>query len=171
MYDHEVSIPEQLTAEIDDLLGSVDVPMEVVDQRVRAALGPDVIVWEGDAQTFRYGFVNDVAERLLGYPRARWLDEPSFWSDVVVHEYDRGDAVSYCALATARKQHHVFDYRASSADGCIVCFRDYVKVLLGPRNIPQHLRGIMIDVTHLYANVTTPQLRSPGRDVLEAMTT
>ena len=31
------------------------------------------IVWEADAQTFAYSFVSEQAERILGYPKQRWL--------------------------------------------------------------------------------------------------
>src|SRR6266480_2404681 len=41
----------------------------------------DGIVWEADAQTFAFTFVSPQAERMLGYPLARWTTEPTFWKD------------------------------------------------------------------------------------------
>lgn len=158
--------PEQLTNDLDVLLGSASEDMAVVDKRVRATLGDEAIVWEGDAQTFQYIYVSDSALAALVYPIERWLTEPTFWVDVVVHEHDRDDAVSYCALATAGKQHHVFDYRARTGDGRVVWFRDYVKVLLGPRGVPARLRGVMVDVTSSYAKAGAIALRSPSRAAL-----
>jgi len=38
----------------------------------------DAIVWEADPQTVQFSFVSQKAERLLGYPVRRWLDEPDF---------------------------------------------------------------------------------------------
>jgi PAS domain S-box-containing protein len=146
-------IPEDLTADVDSLLGTSEMAMDVVDERIRARFGDDVIVWEGDASTFQYTYVNAAAERTLGFARARWLAEPTFWVDVVVHEQDRQDAVSYCALATGLKRHHVFDYRARANDGRVVWLRDYVKVLLSAKGVPSRLRGLMLDVSSRYADL------------------
>ncbi len=165
-----MTLPDELTTELDDLLGGGDVPMEVVDERVRARFGDDVIVWEGDAATFQYTYVSASAEHALGFARSRWVGEPTFWADVVVHEHDRDEAVSYCALATARKQHHVFDYRACAQDGRVVWFRDYVKVLLGPRQVPQRLRGFMIDVSARYRDLGSyAKHQAPSRASLDAL--
>jgi hypothetical protein len=161
-----VLIPDVMTPELDELLGTLDTPMSEIDHRVRAAYGDEVIVWEGDAATFQYSFVNASASA-LGYELGRWLVEPTFWADVVVHAEDREDAVSYCALATALKQHHVFDYRACARDGRVVWYRDYVKVLLGPRNVPARLRGLMIDVTSRYRDRPSfTKLHAPTRELL-----
>jgi PAS domain-containing protein len=40
----------------------------------------DAIVWEADPQTVLFSYVSQKAERLLGYPVQRWLDEPGFGS-------------------------------------------------------------------------------------------
>lgn len=108
-----------------------------------------VIVWEGDPETFQFTYVGPAAEKVLGYPASRWLREPSFWTDTVVHPDDRNAAVTYCALATGRGLDHDFTYRARAADGRIVMLHDIVQVIKGPRKIATRLRGVMIDVTHL----------------------
>ncbi len=53
------------------------------------------IVWEADAKTFKFTFVSDQAERLLGYPCQEWLDQATFWADHI-HPEDRDRAVKYC---------------------------------------------------------------------------
>lgn len=137
---------------------------------IRARFGDDTIVWEGDAATFQYTFVNAAAERVLGYPLARWTGEPTFWADVVIHEQDRTDAVSYCALATGLKQHHVFDYRGCTVDGRVIWFRDYVKVLLSPKGLPQRLRGFMIDVSSRYSDIASrARHEAPSRGELDSI--
>src|SRR5882672_8328958 len=60
------------------------------------------IVWEADAQTFRFLFVSEQAQRVLGYPVERWLNEPAFWKDHI-HPDDREWAVNFCMAATAEK--------------------------------------------------------------------
>jgi len=136
-------------AELADVLGRQDDSLSEVEARLARALPADAcaIVWEGDAQTFAFGYVSPGAEAILGYPARRWIDEPTFWADVVVHPEDREDAIAYCALATGKGADHVFEYRARAANGQLVWLRDVVKVVFGARGVPARLRGIMIDVT------------------------
>ncbi len=105
----------------------------------------DGIVWEADAQTFAFSFVSEQAERLLGYPVARWINEPSFWSDHI-HEEDRSWAVNYCAQSTAEGRSHQFEYRMMAADGRILWLRDIVSVIM-ENGKPTRLSGIMVDIT------------------------
>ena len=105
----------------------------------------DGIVWEADAQTFEFSFVSKQAERLLGYPVERWINEPSFWSDHI-HEEDRSGAVSYCAKSTEEGKSHQFEYRMMAADGRILWLRDIVAVIMEDGK-PVRLSGIMVDIT------------------------
>ena len=105
----------------------------------------DSIVWEGDAETFRFTFVSEQAERLLGYPVQRWISEPTFWRDHM-HPEDREWVPEYCALATAEKRPHEFVYRMIAADGRIVWLHDIVTVQVEDDR-PVKLRGVMVDIT------------------------
>jgi PAS domain S-box-containing protein len=103
------------------------------------------IVWEADAQTFRFLFVSEQAQRVLGYPVERWLNEPAFWKDHI-HPDDREWAVNFCMAATAEKRDHDFEYRMLAADGRTVWLRDLVTVVAeGDRTT--RLRGVMLDIT------------------------
>lgn len=105
------------------------------------------ILWEGDPATFQFSYVSPNAEAILGYPASRWIAEPTFWADVVVHPDDRREAIAYCALATAKRRDHRFEYRARSATGRTLRLVDVVRVLPGPKGVPGRLRGIMFDIT------------------------
>jgi PAS domain-containing protein len=61
------------------------------------------IVWEADAQTFKFTFVSNQAEVLLGYPARQWISEPTFWKDHL-HPDDRDWAVAYCVDYTLKKK-------------------------------------------------------------------
>ena len=103
------------------------------------------VVWEADVPTFTFSFVSKQAERTLGYPLARWLNEPTFWKDHI-HPDDRAWAVDFCATATAEKRDHDFEYRMIAADGRTVWIRDLVTVVVeGDR--ATRLRGVMFDIT------------------------
>ncbi|QJX00098.1 PAS domain S-box protein [Frigoriglobus tundricola] len=103
------------------------------------------IVWEADAGTFRFTFVSERAERLLGYPTAQWTTEPRFWVDHI-HPDDRDWVVDFCLGATAERRNHDFEYRFIAADGRTVWLRDIVSVIAdGDRATKLH--GLMVDVT------------------------
>src|SRR5207253_1793833 len=103
------------------------------------------IVWEADAATCQFSFVSDQAERILGYPTARWLSEPTFWKDHL-HPDDREWAVSSFEQATTTKREHDFEYRMIAADDSVVWLRDLVTVVLEGDH-PARLRGVMVDIT------------------------
>ena len=103
------------------------------------------IVWEADARTFQFTFVSEQAERVLGYPVAQWLEEPTFWKDHI-HPEDRDGAVKSCITATAEKRDHDFEYRMVASDGRIMWLRDLVTVVIED-NQPTRLRGVMFDIT------------------------
>jgi len=105
----------------------------------------DGIVWEGNAQTFAYYFVSKQAERILGYPVERWINEPTFWMEHI-HPDDRQWVVSYCTQSTAQLKDHVFEYRMIAADGRVVWLRDIVTVVVED-NRPVRLLGIMVDIS------------------------
>jgi PAS domain S-box-containing protein len=107
----------------------------------------DAIIWEMDVATWMFTFVNRRAEEILGYPVERWLDEPGFWAEVLVHPDDRGWAVAFCTSATNDSRDHEFDYRARAADGRVVWLRDLVRVVRNDDGTPRLLRGVMIDIT------------------------
>ena len=51
-----------------------------VEERYRGLVqSVSAVVWRADPSTFRFTFVSDQAEALLGYPVAAWTDEPDFW--------------------------------------------------------------------------------------------
>lgn len=105
----------------------------------------DGIVWEVDVQTFQFTFVSQRAERLLGYPLERWLEEPTFWRDHI-HPEDQERTVNFCVAATAEKMDHEFEYRMLAADGRVVWLRDIVTVIV-ENDRPTKLRGLMVDIT------------------------
>src|SRR5262245_53569177 len=100
----------------------------------------DGIVWEADATTLEFSFVNRQAERILGYPSDRWLSDPTFWEDHL-HPDDR-------EWVLRDKRDRDLEYRMIGADGRVVWIRDHISVVLdGDR--PARLRGVMVDVTEL----------------------
>ncbi|MEA2922825.1 MAG: hypothetical protein QOF07_2792, partial [Bradyrhizobium sp.] len=104
------------------------------------------IVWEFDQATRQVTFVSEKAEKILGYPTARWLSEPRFWENHL-HPDDREKTVALSAAAAAQLDPVELEYRMISADGRKVWFKDRVTVVSLPGGSTKH-RGIMLDVTH-----------------------
>ncbi len=106
----------------------------------------DGIVWEADAQTFRFTFVSAQAERLLGYPvqamagRRRFLGGRTSIRSIAT----RPSATASNAPQAGRN--HQFDYRMIAADGRVVWLQDRVTVHVVDGR-PETLRGVMVDIT------------------------
>jgi len=105
----------------------------------------DGIVWEADAHTFQFSFVSRQAERLLGYPSERWLNERDFWVEHL-HPEDRKWVPAFCARAVAEQGDHDFAYRMIADDGRVVWLRDIVRVVK-ENGQPAKLQGLMVDIT------------------------
>lgn len=103
------------------------------------------IVWEADAETLVFSFVSDQAERVLGYPTKRWLNEATFWKDRV-HPEDRDYAEQLRLQILTQQRNNEFEYRMIAADGRAVWMRNLVTVVR-ENGRATRLRGVMIDVT------------------------
>ena len=114
------------------------------------------IVWEADATTWRFSFVSQRAEAILGYPIRRWLAKQDFWVGIV-HPEDRQRVVEGRRRETEAGRDHELTYRAVAADERVVWLREIVRVIPGPYGRPGRLRGVMVDVTG--ARTTEEDLR------------
>jgi PAS domain S-box-containing protein len=103
------------------------------------------IVWVADAETFRFTFVSQGAERVLGYPVRDWLEQPDFWVRHT-HPDDIERSANFCRDAARRGEDHQFDYRMIAADQRIVWLRDIVTVRRTPAGASE-LVGISLDIT------------------------
>ncbi|MFG0287408.1 MAG: PAS domain S-box protein, partial [Rhodopirellula sp. JB044] len=120
---------------------------ELAKEKYRSLVnGLDAIVWEADANTWEFSFVSQRAEQILGYPIERWLSDPSFWPNII-HPDDREQSVALCQNATRECRDHDFEYRAVTKDGRTVWLRDIVYVASDDDGKPNHLRGVMVDIS------------------------
>lgn len=105
----------------------------------------DGIVWELDVASWRFTFVNQKAEALLGYPVRAWLEEEQFWENHL-HPDDRDATIASCLASTNRGEGHVMEYRMVAADGRSVWFRDHVSVEI-KNGQPVRMWGLLTDIT------------------------
>ncbi|MBT8062117.1 MAG: PAS domain-containing protein, partial [Gammaproteobacteria bacterium] len=107
--------------------------------------GTEGIVWESKPGSMRFSYISKQAERLLGYPVERWLNEPNFWRDHI-HPYDRSMVVREYGKEGQQDSSHRIEYRMIAADDSIVWLDDQVSVIYQDGE-PVVLRGIMVDIT------------------------
>jgi PAS domain S-box-containing protein len=104
------------------------------------------VLWRADPATFRFTFVSPSAAALLGYPAARWVDDPNFWIDHL-HPDDRDEAIATCQRETAKGRDHLMEYRMLHAEGRAVWVQDSGSVVLEGGK-PVSLVGAMIDISN-----------------------
>jgi PAS domain S-box-containing protein len=104
----------------------------------------DAIVWEAEADEFRFIRVTKKAERLLGYSVDVWLNNPEFWHDRIFVD-DRERVLNQVARGVSNRQDCVYEYRMIAADRSVVWLRDSIKVV--QKHGKLRLLGISIDIT------------------------
>ena len=77
-------------------------------ERLLASL--DCVIWEGDPETFRFRYVSEAAERLLGFPAQDWLARAEFLSERL-HPEDRDRVLATCQRLVADGRDHQLEYR------------------------------------------------------------
>ena len=105
----------------------------------------DAVLWTGDPDTLRFTYVSGGAERMLGYPRSRWL-EPGFWVSIL-HPGDRERTIAHVQRQTAAGLDHETRYRAIAADGRTVWLRDNSRIKCDHVGAVLRLHGVLFDIT------------------------
>lgn len=121
--------------------------MTEVERRARSMLSDyRTLVWEADAGTLSFTYIDGRCVELLGYPREAWTTQPGFWTQSVLEE-DRDDALANCALCTGRGRGHNFSFRIVASDGRILRFFNVVRAVRGSKGVAVRLRGILFEAT------------------------
>ncbi|WP_138734469.1 GAF domain-containing protein [Modestobacter excelsi] len=108
--------------------------------------GLNAIVWERDPQTWRFRFINDRVEEVLGYPVRQWLDETGLWQEIL--HPDDADAVLAAVRATiADGEDLSLTYRVRAADGRWVWLQHLAHVVRDEAGTATALHSVLVDVT------------------------
>ncbi len=103
------------------------------------------IVWRADPNTFRFTFISDQAEKILGYPVSEWLNDSDFWFEHMSEE-DRKWVPEYCKKEINCLNSHEFEYRMRSITGDIIWLREITNVIVEDGKAKE-LVGVMMDIT------------------------
>lgn len=104
----------------------------------------DGIVWESDLKTFKFTYISDQVEKILGYSAEEWLSEENFWINHI-HPEDQVMAVKYCHDEILKGNYHTFNYRMLHKNGHYIWLQDRVSVIK-QNNIPTYLRGLLVNI-------------------------
>ncbi len=107
--------------------------------------GIDAIVWEADARTHAFTFVNRRAESMLGWPAKVWL-EPGAYLNRIVHPDDREQVREHFIRVAESGDHCESEYRLLGADGRVTWMREMVYGACDDSGRPCQLRGVLIDI-------------------------
>ena len=108
------------------------------------------MVWEADADTERFLFVSEGAERLFGYSMSEWrTDRGSFWA-AHLHPDDREHCARTTLEARGAGRDHELEYRLVRADGSTAWVRDQVHMVRDDAGAVVKMRGITTDITEQY---------------------
>lgn len=103
------------------------------------------IIWRAEPHLFRYTFVSDEAEKVLGYPIDDWLNNPRFWLDCL-HPDDRAWVLDCRRWETARRQPYTLEYRVLTRRGEILWLKEVGNIVTENGQVKE-LVGFMLNVT------------------------
>jgi diguanylate cyclase (GGDEF)-like protein/PAS domain S-box-containing protein len=91
-------------------------------------------------------YVSPQIEAILGYTAQEYIDDPQLW-ERMLHPDDRENAVATYLRGRESGDPFVFEYRLFARDGRTVWFRDSAIVLTDAHGRPEHIQGVMLDIT------------------------
>jgi diguanylate cyclase (GGDEF)-like protein/PAS domain S-box-containing protein len=91
-------------------------------------------------------YVSPQIQQILGYSAQEYIDDPQLWEHIL-HPDDRENAMATYLRGRESGDPFVFEYRLLARDGRTVWFRDSAIVLTDAQGRPEHIQGVMLDIT------------------------
>jgi diguanylate cyclase (GGDEF)-like protein/PAS domain S-box-containing protein len=91
-------------------------------------------------------YVSPQIQQILGYSAQEYIDDPQLWEHIL-HPDDRENALTTYLRGRESGDPFVFEYRLLARDGRTVWFRDSAIVLTDSQGRPEHIQGVMLDIT------------------------
>jgi PAS domain S-box-containing protein len=121
---------------------------EVLEER-DAPLGQllkkaQILVWEAEVQSWRFTYMSEQAEAMLGYPVEQWY-EPNFFADHL-HPADQLKVLLSCQKHSIIGDNYDLMFRLLAKDGRLVWLHSLVHVTF-ERGKAKRISGLMIDIS------------------------
>ena len=121
---------------------------EASQRRYRALVEqvPAIVYEMGPDDERRTLFVSPHVERVLGYSRREWLDQPDIWIELL-HPEDREIELAALDRHNASGDPWDREYRLIASDGSVVWLRDKAVLVPNVEGEGATWQGVMVDVT------------------------
>jgi PAS domain S-box-containing protein len=106
----------------------------------------DVIVWKMEPSTLAITYVTGAAAA-LGYPASAWIDDATFFAEVLLHPQEKEPMLTIVRAVAADGQERQSLHRVASASGGERWFRTRVRAQRASDGRVRGLLGVMLDVT------------------------
>jgi PAS domain S-box-containing protein len=104
------------------------------------------VIWALKIASKEFVFVNQEAEKLLGFPAQHWTEDASFWRGRI-HPLDRDAVLESYQRAIDRREAFIAEFRALTSDGRLLWVRETARLLFDGDGNPEFLVGITVNVT------------------------
>jgi PAS domain S-box-containing protein len=109
---------------------------------------PAVIYVMGPDDERRTLYVSPQVEKVLGYTRKEWLEQPDIWMELL-HPDDREIELAAHDLHNETGEPWSREYRLIADDGHFVWVRDQAELIRDETGAPRFWQGVMLDITQL----------------------
>jgi len=121
--------------------------LEQVEKRYRTLVEQlPAITYVAEFGAGQWLYVSPQIEALLGFSVAEWTAEKSPWLEHI-HPDDRPVVLAAEAQCQETGEEFVAEYRMLARDGHVVWFSDHAIVMRDATGQPQHLNGVMFDIS------------------------
>ena len=107
---------------------------------------PTVTYINSPDEEARTEYVSPQVEKLLGYPRSAYLDDPVFWQKIV-HPDDQRRVMEANQETAHTGQPFSMEYRLIAADQRVLWVKDEAILVRDERGAPQYWLGVWTDIT------------------------
>lgn len=115
---------------------------------------------DADART---EYVSPQVEKLLGYPRSTFTDDPLFWTKIL-HPEDERQVTEKSRITSETDENFEMEYRVIARDGRVVWLKDEAALVHDENGGPLYWLGVWTDITSL------KKAQEEQTDLVDAMT-
>ncbi len=110
-----------------------------------------------------FQYISPQVEKLLGYPRSRFILDPLFWTKIL-HPEDAEAVLHKSRLTSQTLEPFAMEYRVIASDGRTVWLKDESVVVRDENGVPSYWLGVWTDITD------TKKAEEEQADLLNRMT-
>lgn len=108
-------------------------------------------------------YVSPQVEKLLGYPRSAYTEDPLFWTKIL-HTEDKQKVMEQSRQTSETHRPFEMEYRVLASDGRVVWLKDEARLVHDEDGEPLHWLGVWTDITSL------KRAQEEQSDLVNAMT-